>query len=106
LGYNPLGFFVVFAVGKDGAMIGRLLSWLVAVVFACAPFTKSLASEVDAAKELFFKYCPSCHGVEGKGNGPVSRDLAVKVPDLTLLKSKNKGIYPLDRVMSSIDAAV
>jgi mono/diheme cytochrome c family protein len=105
LRYNPLGFFFVFAVGKDVTMIGRLLSWLVAVIFACGPFAESLASEVDAGKELFFKYCASCHGVEGKGNGPVSRDLAVKVPDLTLLKSKNKGMYPTDRVMSSIDGS-
>lgn len=86
-------------------MIGRLLSWLVAAIFACAPCTKSLASEIDAGKELFLKYCASCHGVEGKGNGPVSRDLTVKVPDLTLLKSKNKGMYPTDRVMSSIDGS-
>ena len=42
---------------------------------------------------------------QGKGDGPVSRDLKVKVSDLTLLRSKNKGTYPLDRVMSSIDGS-
>ena len=41
----------------------------------------------------------------GRGDGPVSRDLKVKVFDLTLLRSKNKGAYPLDRVMSSIDGS-
>ena len=44
-------------------------------------------------------------GAQGRGDGPVSRDLKVKVPDLTLLRSKNKGAYPLDRVMSSIDGS-
>jgi mono/diheme cytochrome c family protein len=86
-------------------MIGRLLSWLVAAIFTCGLFAESLASEIDAGKELFLKYCASCHGTEGKGNGPVSRDLKVRVPDLTVLKSKNKGIYPIDRVMSSIDGS-
>ena len=33
----------------------------------------------------------------------MSRELKVKVPDLTLLKSKYKGVYPMDQVMSSID---
>jgi mono/diheme cytochrome c family protein len=100
---RPLCFFVVKE--RMRTMIGMLLSWLVAVIFACGPVAESSASEADAGKELFLKYCASCHGVEAKGNGPVSRDLAVKVPDLTLLRSKNKGIYPTDRVMSSIDGS-
>ena len=64
--------------------------------------TQSFAAE-DSSKEMYVKYCASCHGSQGKGDGPVSRDLKVKVPDLTLLRSRNEGTYPLDRVMSSID---
>jgi hypothetical protein len=45
------------------------------------------------------------HGSAGRGDGPVSRDLKVKVPNLTLLRGNNKGAYPLDRVMSSIDGS-
>jgi len=33
----------------------------------------------------------------------VDREFKVKVPDLTLLKSKYRGTYPMERVMSSID---
>jgi mono/diheme cytochrome c family protein len=61
------------------------------------------AAEVDAGKELYVQYCSSCHGVDGRGNGPVSAYLKIKVPDLTLLRKNNKGIYPLDEVMSAID---
>lgn len=39
----------------------------------------------------------------GRGNGPVSRDLKVKVPDLSTLANKNRGVYPLDDVMATID---
>ena len=57
----------------------------------------------DASAALYLKYCSSCHGQDGKGRGPVSSDLKVKVPDLTTLSKNNKGVYPLPRVMSAID---
>ena len=31
--------------------------------------------------------------------------LKIKVPDLTLLKKNNKGIYPMSKVMSAIDGS-
>ena len=58
---------------------------------------------VDASAALYLKYCSSCHGDDGKGRGPVSSDFKVKVPDLTTLSKNNKGVYPLQRVMSAID---
>lgn len=60
-------------------------------------------SAEDASQTLYLKYCSSCHGQDGKGRGPVSSDLKVKVPDLTALAKNNKGVYPLPLVMSSID---
>jgi hypothetical protein len=44
-------------------------------------------------------------GAKARGTARSARDLKVKVSDLTLLRGKNKGIYPLDRVMSSIDGS-
>ena len=52
---------------------------------------------------MYLQYCGSCHGKDGKGNGPVSRDLKIKVPDLTTLAKQHKGVYPLDDVMGTID---
>jgi mono/diheme cytochrome c family protein len=86
-------------------MNGALLSWAIGLVLVWGLFAESLAADANGGRQMYFKYCASCHGIEGKGNGPVSRDLKVKVPDLTVLKSKNKGIYPTDRVMSSIDGS-
>jgi len=74
------------------------------IILLLGLLAQSFADE-NGGREMYLKYCASCHGNQGKGDGPVSRDLKVKVPDLTLLRSKNKGTYPLDRVMSSIDGS-
>ena len=47
--------------------------------------------------------CASCHGADGTGGGPAARDLAVAPPDLTMIASRNGGVFPTDRVMSTID---
>jgi mono/diheme cytochrome c family protein len=61
------------------------------------------AGEDNSGRDFYLKYCASCHGKDGKGDGPVSPYLKVKPTDLTLLRKNNKGIFPLRRVMTSID---
>ncbi len=85
--------------------IGLLFVSVIAFLIAFGPVTHSFAADTDGGKEMFLKYCSSCHGTRGKGDGPVSRDLKVKVTDLTLLRRNNKGTYPLDKVMASIDGS-
>lgn len=38
--------------------------------------------------------CMSCHGVGGRGNGPLAQFLTVKPTDLTSLSKNNGGQYP------------
>lgn len=70
------------------------------IFYLCTP---SWAGEADSGRALYLRYCSSCHGEDGKGKGPVAPYLKLKVPDLTLLKKNNNGVFPLSRVMSSID---
>ena len=65
----------------------------------------TFAAEPDYGQQLYLQYCASCHGADGKGNGPVSPYLKIKMPDLTVLRRKNKGVYPLQKVMSAIDGS-
>ena len=85
-------------------MTSRLFIRIAVAVLLLAPTTQSFADK-NGGKEMYLKYCASCHGSQGKGDGPVSRDLKVKLPDLTVLKRNNKGTYPVERVMSSIDGS-
>jgi mono/diheme cytochrome c family protein len=44
--------------------------------------------------DLYRGYCASCHGAQGKGDGPVAPALNSKVPDLTTIAQRNGGVFP------------
>ena len=75
------------------------LAFLLVWVFQPA----ALGADLDAGKGLFMRHCSPCHGRDGRGNGSVSHYLNTRVPDLTLIKDKNNGVYPLNEVMSVVD---
>ena len=75
----------------------------VVLLFFIAVGIEIEAAEAEQGKQLYMQYCGSCHGKDGRGNGSVSPYLKIAVPDLTMLKKDNKGIYPLDNVMATID---
>jgi mono/diheme cytochrome c family protein len=55
-----------------------------------------------SGKEMFHAYCASCHGAEGKGNGPAAPALKQQPTDLTSLAHTNGGKFPAMLVTSSI----
>lgn len=70
----------------------------------------SLVTNVHAAeyvaqsgKELFGRFCSSCHGTEGRGDGPVSGFFKQAVPDLTMIAQRNGGKFPYERIERIID---
>ncbi|MGR3759581.1 c-type cytochrome [Roseobacteraceae bacterium NS-SX3] len=77
-------------------------------LFAC-----SLASGVGAQEiqthdaengaQLYRHFCASCHGLEGRGSGPMAPVLLVQPADLTTLKERNGGSFPYERVAARID---
>jgi mono/diheme cytochrome c family protein len=55
-----------------------------------------------SGEEIFVRFCASCHGVEGMGDGPVSRSLNAAVPDLTRIASRY-GEFPAGAIRDIID---
>lgn len=58
-------------------------------------------------ENLYKAYCASCHGVDGRGNGPMAAWIKVAPPDLTRIAARNGGEFPLariDRIISGEEA--
>lgn len=52
--------------------------------------------------DLYRAHCAACHGLDGKGNGPVAAELKTKPADLTMLAQKNGGKFPVERVQKFV----
>jgi mono/diheme cytochrome c family protein len=52
---------------------------------------------------LYGRYCASCHGPRGEGDGPVAAAMLVTVPNLRALSARAAGEFPRDAVMQYID---
>jgi mono/diheme cytochrome c family protein len=60
-------------------------------------------SAVMSGKELYGRFCSSCHGVTGRGDGPVAASFKVEVPDLTFITRRAGGVFPRERIVRIID---
>jgi mono/diheme cytochrome c family protein len=87
--------------GEEQGM-SRTSTWLL-IALLCVANGGALAADTDSGKEMYRRYCASCHGVDGKGNGPVASQLKIKLSDLTTIKKRNNGVFPVDNVMATID---
>ena len=58
---------------------------------------------VDVGKGEYNAACATCHGLQGRGDGPMADQLKARVPDLTGLAKANQGVFPFDKVYQIID---
>jgi mono/diheme cytochrome c family protein len=83
--------------------------WLIAAVatlvglaaFAARAFEATTLADYSG-EELFGRFCASCHGESGRGDGPVAAGLRVAVADLTTI-SERYGDFPAGRIRETID---
>ncbi len=83
------------------ANVGIALVAIAAIIVVSGGQT--VAEELDPGKAEYQSSCGPCHGSDGKGNGPVSIELKVPPPDLTVLAKKNNGVLPFNSVYEIID---
>lgn len=83
----------IFALGLLG---------LSAALLQLPAHAQTKGQRVDFGKREFEANCASCHGMNGKGSGPVTPWLKMSPPDLTLLSKNNQGILPINRLYDSI----
>ncbi|MBN8187149.1 c-type cytochrome [Salipiger thiooxidans] len=78
-------------------------SFIRLALVAALAATGAEAQDADIGRSLFHTHCATCHGLEGRGDGPMAGVLIVKPVNLTELTAANAGIFPLERVVKRID---
>jgi mono/diheme cytochrome c family protein len=81
----------------------RSLLWVLCTAPALAyaqPSQKPVPFPAESlvGKDSFEAYCASCHGGDGRGDGPVAQSLRSIPTDLTALASRNRDSFPRERV--------
>jgi mono/diheme cytochrome c family protein len=92
---------------KAGQRPGRGLLTVIALTVMLGQPVLSVAQEESPqlawGKEIFLTRCASCHGEDGKGDGPAAAALKIPPSDLTKISKNNGGTFPRTAVMNFID---
>lgn len=60
--------------------------------------TASLSWAQSSGQQEFERHCALCHGLDGKGQGPLADAMKLVPTDLTRLAARNNGEFPASRV--------
>jgi mono/diheme cytochrome c family protein len=85
--------------------ISASLFIIITTAFGCVDVASAQMGEVFGKGE-FINSCAPCHGITGKGNGPLAKSLTKSPADLTILAKKSGGVFPLAFVYDVIDGRV
>jgi mono/diheme cytochrome c family protein len=91
---------------EAGMKLSHLIVTLTGAAALGLPLLASAQHNGDLGKREYEANCASCHGMTGKGDGPLSSMMAsagIAASDLTVLAKKNNGVYPFARVYELID---
>jgi mono/diheme cytochrome c family protein len=73
---------------------------------AMLAFSQSASSKEFAdysGRELYKRFCASCHGDQAHGDGPVAATFSMRVPDLTRIAKRQGGEFPAQQIARIID---
>jgi mono/diheme cytochrome c family protein len=58
---------------------------------------------LHSGTDLYVRYCASCHGLRGEGDGPVAPFFKLQPPDLTRIAQRRGGKFPREELRKIID---
>lgn len=88
-------------VPPHGALVVAGLMLL--AIATLMPASAARAQNADIGRAHYFAHCATCHGTDGRGDGPMSGVLMIPPADLATLAARNGGDFPLERAVKRID---
>lgn len=88
---------------RGGGLAGAVVAVSIAALLQVGTARAENQAAVQLGQKLYTQYCASCHGADGKGNGPAAAKLDPKATDLTQLAKRNGGKFPFYETMLSIE---
>jgi hypothetical protein len=92
-----------FCGSEETAMRKLVLAFALVGTYLVMPVVFAQGFAAYSGEDLYQRFCASCHGPEGRGNGPVASSLAVLVPDLTRLYQRRGNHFPAAEIREVID---
>ena len=91
------------------------LTAIIIVLLGCGIVSSQTSSQIKktpvketspaSGKEMYLQYCASCHGKDGKGDGPAASALKVAPTNLATLSTHNNGSFPEIKISRIIDGS-
>ena len=88
---------------RPGNALRHAVKFVACVAAMSALSSPALAEEDLIGADEYQSSCLACHGVGGKGDGPMAEFLSVKPSDLTVISKNNEGVFPLLEVFQVVD---
>ncbi len=90
------------------ASLAVLLAAIAAVpaagpAMAASPSASPSSQAIESGRQRYMNNCSACHGNDGKGMGPMLTALNKKPANLTTIRARNNGVFPLRELYDSID---
>ena len=89
------------------ACIAGWAGWLLLIaplVFAAGQHNDVPAEDPgNMGRQFFERYCSTCHGMDGRGQGPAALALRTPPADLTQIAKRRGGQFPAAEIAATID---
>lgn len=67
--------------------------------------TCAVAQDPQIGENEYRLHCAACHGLTGRGDGPIGQILKTPAPNLALITERNGGKYPVQKIYEIIEGS-
>lgn len=64
-----------------------------------------MAQDPKIGESEYRLHCAACHGLTGRGDGPIGQILKTPAPNLALITQRNGGRYPVQKIYEIIEGS-